>query len=222
MNSNRVQHPFGAPSSYPPVSPFQQPLRLNADSHSQSRRGKGKGKAHNQGNSIQEEIGDSPKGRVSNPFAVGLKQPLSLAEAVSQFKSEYLKKGGYPFSCFGQPDQCPIIQGDISPAELRFFLSQDSEFVRQAISERSQLMNTDFSDFLRWSTPGGALVLTPRTGPYRVPDPEFPSFVPRNTFSLRSGINKPLQSEQDLDSFKSNHINPGSPIPLCAPPLGLR
>jgi adenylosuccinate synthase len=44
MNSNRVQHPFGAPSSYPPVSPFQQPHRLNADSHSQSRKGKGKGK----------------------------------------------------------------------------------------------------------------------------------------------------------------------------------
>lgn len=236
----RVQNPFGggsfhqydssrqASSSFgtPQSNPFHQPSRLNpAWNNPTPRNGKGKGKGSaSQGSSLSmlEDIDDSSGGRVSNPFAVGGKEPLSLQEAVSQFKCEYLKKKGYPFSCFGRPGESPVIHGDISPHELRYYLSQGTEDIKHAINERSHLLNADFTDFIRWALPGGTEVRITRSGPYRIPDPEFPPFVPRTTFSITSSPVRPDPSARELEAFKSNSIDPEIGIPVCIPPLELR
>lgn len=224
----RVQNPFGGSSSFgtPQSNPFHQPSRLNATRNDPTPRyGKGKGKSSaSQVSSLSmvEDIDDSSGGRVSNPFAVGGKESLSLQEAVSQFKTEYLKKKGYPFSCFGRPGESPIVHGDISPYELRFYLSQGTEDIKNAINERSHLLNADLTDFIRWALPGGAEVRITRSGPYRIPDPEFPSFVPRTTFSITSPHVRPDLSASELEAFKSNSIDPEIGIPACAPPLELR
>lgn len=233
-NEPRVLNPFGGGStqSFPnsgtvQPNPFYQPARLNAQHvATNSHRGKGKSKGNTSSSSVcgmQDEIGvDSPRGRISNPFAVGAGNPVSLEVAVSQFKSEYLKKKGYPFSCFGEPDEVPVIHGDISPEELRFYLTQGSETIRKAIQDRSDLLNTDLHYFVRWASNDGSSLQISRIGPYRVPDAEFPSFVPRAPFPI-APLNFHIEpSSQDLEIFKSSTLLSGVEIPTCVPPLHLR
>lgn len=222
---------FGQQTSNASQNPFQQPQRLNSGSFpSKGGKGKGKGKGgqiQSGGNSqMFDDIPSSPQSRVSNPFAaVGAapKQAMSLQEAAQQYKAEFVKKKGYPFSCFGPPDERPVLTGDISPAELRWYLSQNNVDIQKVISERSSILNEDLSAFLRGAMADGAVPLSiKRAGPYRVPDPDFPSFVPKQPFIVVKQASSNLPSETDLDIFRSRNVPVGSAIPNLPPPLEYR
>ena len=225
---------FGAFGASPSQSsnPFHQPQRLNLSMNQPPSKGgkggKGKGgyqSAGQGGGGMQEDMPGSPKARVSNPFAaVGLvpKQALSQQEAVAQYKTEFLKKKGYPFSCLGPPDEPPVLTGDISPFELRWYLSQGHQDVRNAIGDRSNLLNEDFSEFLRGATSDGVLpIQIHRAGPYRIPEADYPSFVPRSHFPLISKPDGQL-SPSELEVYRARDIAAGVSVPLLPPPIELR
>lgn len=237
FGGQQQRSPFGS-FGYQPVSssqpfshsaqpsPFSTPSRLGGPFSNQQRSGKGKGKAHDSQNAseMQDEALNSNATRVSNPFAaIGAiqAQGLSLTDAVSQYKSEYIRRRGYPFSCFGLPEEAPVLQGEISPAELRWFLSQGDSVVQQKIVERASLLNEDFTEFLRGAC-GDAPVQLKRAGPYRVPDAQFPTFVPRQPFSLIGDRKESTLSESDLYIFQTRNLPEGGRVPSNAPPLELR
>lgn len=171
--------------------------------------------------SMNDDSVQSPSARVVNPFASfggAANAKLTLHEAVSSYKEDFLKKKGYPFSCFGSPDEIPVMVGDISPAELRWHLSQNTPVIHTMIAERSRVLGVDFADFLRAGMPVGSAIQ--RTGPYVVPEPNFPSFVPRGSFKLSAATGS--LSEAELSVYKGNDVPDGVPIPGLPPPLELR
>lgn len=206
-------------------SPFATQSRLSSQStHQPQRSGKGKGKASDSQPIISMQEDGPSSTRVSNPFAaIGAVpvQALSLDEAVVQFKNEYRKRQGYPFSCFGLPEEPPILTGDICPAELRWYLSEGNPDVQNAISVRSNMLNEDFTDFLRGAT-GDVPLAIKRAGPYRIPDPEFPAFVPRNPFLLNDATPAEQLSESDLHIFQTRALPEGAFLPSLPPPVDLR
>jgi len=248
-NENRVSNPFGgtpATSQSNPfgtfgqqtstfgsfgssfqASPFGTAPRLQNTALQAPSNGKGKGK----GKGFQESQPSSSMqddtaqvNRVNNPFAaIGAapSQALSTDEAVNQFKNEYIRKKGYPFSCYGLAEEPPVLTGDISPAELRWYLSQASGDIHKAISERSTLLNEDFTEFLR-AAGDGAPVLIKRAGPYRIPDPDFPPFVPRNEFSLIDSRIAETLSDTDRYVYQTKSVPEGGTLPTIPPPLDMR
>jgi hypothetical protein len=205
---------------------FSTPSRFGSSFSNQQRSGKGKGKVHDTqiASEMQDEALNSNATRVSNPFeAIGAvqAQALSLTDAVAQYKSEYIRRRGYPFSCFGLPEEAPVLQGEISPAELRWYLSQGDSGVQQKIVERSSLLNEDFTEFLRGAC-GDEPVQLKRAGPYRVPDAQFPTFVPRQPFPLIADRKESVLSENDLYIFQSRNLPEGGRVPSNPPPLELR
>lgn len=218
-----TSNPFGQSTQ---ASPFSTPSKLGGSFSNQQRGGKGKGKGHDAQpvSEMQDEALHANANRVSNPFAaIGAvpAQGLSLADAVAQYKTEYIRRKGYPFSCFGLPEEEPVLQGEISPAELRWYLSQGDSRVQQKISERANLLNEDFTEFLRGAC-GDLPVQLKRTGPYRIPEPQFPSFVPRQPLPLISNMNECSLSDNDLHIFQTRNLPEGSRVPSGVPPLELR
>ncbi len=244
-NENRVSNPFGAPSqpSFGSVtsgaggfgafgmqttnqsstfgsSPFgafgnafQQPQRVSD--------GKGKGKGVIP--AMMDDSTSSTTERVSNPFvSIGAKHAMTRDEAVNMYKTECMRLKGYPFSCLGPPDDVPPLQGDISPEELRWYLSQGSPDIQKAVSERAALLQTDLSDFVKAGLPAGISLSVQRSGPYLVPDPHFPSFVPRDQFVIHSAGTKPELSEEDKTVYATRRITGDTRIPMCPPPLESR
>jgi len=214
---------FAAPAQQ--SSPFGTVPRIQQQTQSSPFEGKGKGKGIQESQpsaSMQDETVQVT--RVSNPFAaVGAapSQALSTEEAVSQFKNEYVKKKGYPFSCYGLAEEPPTLTGDISPAELRWYLSQTNPDIHKAISERSSLLNEDFTEFLR-AAGDGAPVLIKRAGPYRIPDPDFPAFVPRTEFSLFDSSSSAPLTDADRYIFQTKTVPEGGSLPLVPPPVEMR
>ena len=168
--------------------------------------------------------------RVSNPFASfgAVSQPtynLTLDEAVRSYRTEVRAKKGYPFSCLGQPDFAPVLKGDLSPAELRWYLSQGDTTIQRVIGERASLLNEDFSDFLKGAFGEGVTVNIQRVGPYRVPDASFPDFVPRSTFRVAGdGPSNNESSVQEWRHFTTQTpaADSGIRLPRVAPPLEFR
>ena len=246
-DTGRVSNPFGAAPTFqgstnpfgsfgqqnpgafggkPPASPFATESRLQSGGFQTAQGGKGRSKGQpdsvNPSTQMQDEV--VHVNRASNPFAaIGAVavQPLSRDDAVAQYKSEYLRKKAYPFSCFGLPEETPVLTGDISPAELRWYLSQGNVDVQKALGERSNILNEDFGDFLR-AAGGEAPIVIKRAGPYRIPEPDFPTFVPRNQFDILDSAPNVQPSESDLYIFQSRTVPDGSAIPLMPPPLEMR
>jgi hypothetical protein len=164
--------------------------------------------------------------RVSNPFASFGNQPsqgMSMEDAVKSYKIDVRSKKGYPFSCLGPQDSAPALSGDISPAELRWYLSQGDLNIQRMISERASLMNEDYSDFLSGACGEGVELKIQRVGPYKIPDGEFPSFVPRGVFRVTEESTSSEQSAyEDWRSFKSEESATVLRIPGTVPPLEFR
>jgi hypothetical protein len=170
-----------------------------------------------------DDIGKHSTARVSNPFAALASQTkstvLSSEEAIHQYKTEVMRKKGYPFSCLGLPDEPPVITGDISPEELRWYLSQGDQSTMRLIGERSGLLgNVDFTEFLRGATTQGLPIQ--RVGPYKVPDSQLPSFIPRSTFRIVGEVPDPTLSSEDLEIYRTRDLS--KRIPRVPPPLELR
>jgi hypothetical protein len=206
-------------------SPFSTNPRIQTGTFPSSKGGKGKGNT-NLGATAASQMQDeaNPVVRVSNPFAaigVASSPGLSLDDAISQYKTEYIRKGGYPFSCYGLAEEAPVITGDISPAELRWYLTRENPDILNALSQRSQLLDEDFTEFLKGGLQGLSISLK-RSGPYRIPDPAFPAFVPRGELSLLVTCNPTELSDSDRFVFQSRTIADESPIPSHPPPLELR
>lgn len=195
--------PFGAFSAVPQQTTFQQPQRI----------GKGATSA-----TMDDAFGSSPSARVSNPFG-GAAKNMTRDEAVLMYKNECLKLKGYPFSCLGPPDVPPPLTGDISPEELRWYLSQASPEIQAKIADRSALLGVDLTNFVSAGLPRGLTIQ--RTGPYQIPDAGFPSFVPRAVFALTKMSTQNI-SDADRAIFTAREIGPGTKIPLLPPPLELR
>jgi len=221
------QSSFGAFGGKPQPSPFSTESRLQSSTFQAPKggKGKGKGKGSHQESAVSHMQDDSSQvSRASNPFAaIGAApvQALSYDDAVSQYKTEYVRKKGYPFSCFGLPEESPILAGDISPAELRWYLSQGNADIQKAIGDRSNLLNEDFTDFIK-AAGGDAPFVIKRAGPYRIPDPEFPSFVPRTPFSIISSDPGIVPTESELYIYQTRAVPDGSDVPVSTPPLDLR
>jgi len=237
--SNQSAGGFGAFGSQPtgggvfgsqPGGMFQQPQRISANFQQQSmpsKGGKGKGgKGQTPSTSSSMAMADDTStstGRVTNPFASSAKSATSITyeEAVHQYKTDVLRKKGYPFSCLGLPDESPVILGDISPEELRWYLSQSDFGIQKLIAERSNLLgNVDFTDFLRGASCDGAVIQIQRVGPYRISDPQFPAFVPRGTFKIVGDGYEISPTGDDVAIFKAQVFE--NRIPRCPPPLEYR
>ena len=152
----------------------------------------------------------------SSPF--GGQSSLTLTEAVQQYKTELLKKKVYPFSCFGLPDQAPVLPGDISPAELRWYLENRAEHVLKAVADRAQILGEDLTEFLRAAVPPGTTIQ--RSGPYSVPAPSFPPFVPRTPFEILSSASGSTLTEQEITEYQDRRFT--DEIPLLPPPVEFR
>lgn len=167
----------------------------------------------------------SPKNRVSNPFANGSSE-LTTSEAINQYKTEFRKKHGYPFSCFGAPSKPSVLPGDISPFELRWHLANPTEpgsdQIMQLIAKRSQELGEDFTEFLRAGLPSGTSSIIHRSGPYVIPDSKYPAFVPRDTFSIPTEEPQSSLSEDDLALYRSKQLSDNSILPLLPPPIEFR
>ena len=163
--------------------------------------------------------------RVSNPFAATSGGVLSASEALIQYKTEFRKKNGYPFSCFGAPDIAPVFPGDISPFELRWYLEnpteQGSQEIIKMITARSEHLGEDFTEFLRAAMPSGTMNILQRTGPYRIPATNYPSFVPQTPFQIVPSDAIALR-EEELTLYKNKGIHGDIRIPIFPPPLEFR
>jgi len=239
---SRVSNPFGAvPSSGTtfgstpaPVNPFQQQQRV--PSHFAQQKGNKntpQSRSYAQPDRSGSMMGDdgeltgSAQQRVGNPFAsFGGAQhapSMSLEDAIKSYKNEVRLKHGYPFSCLGSPDTAPILGGDISPAELRWYLSRGDVNIQRLIGERASLLNEDYSDFLRGACGEGVSLNIQRVGPYRIPDAAFPGFVPRGSLRIveQSSTSGELNGEE-WRVYESERTKGVIRIPRSAPPLEFR
>ena len=242
QTESRVSNPFGAVAStgnvfggtQAPVNPFQQQQRVPTNfSQPKSNPGNGRFRPNqtpDRGMSMMgddSEQGVSSQQRVSNPFAslAGAHQTntMSLEDAVRSYKNDVRTKRGYPFSCLGPPDMLPILGGDISPEELRWYLSQGDVSIQRLIGERASVLNEDYSDFLRGACGEGVALNIQRVGPYRIPDAAFPEFVPRGTFRIveRSNVAADTSSEE-WRAYESEKNGKPMNLPRLAPPLEYR
>ena len=66
-------------------------------------------------------------------------------------------------------------------------------------------------------------ILTPAKGvPFRISEPQFPSFVPRTSRSLVQGQRTTDCTDAELDIFRTKQLGTGVLIPVSPPPLELR
>lgn len=235
----RVSNPFGAPqaqaSSFSSGNPFQQQQRVpatfsNQMSNSSTSKSQSNARVEHGMAMMGDDIdhGAVTQQRVTNPFASFSSgnqpsQSMSTDDAVRSYKNDVRSKRGYPFSCLGPPDVVPALGGDISPAELRWYLSQGDLNIQKMISERASLMNEDYSDFLRGACGEGVELKIQRVGPYRVPDGAFPSFVPRGAFRVtEQSATSEEPAYEEWRKFISEPSSSALRIPHTVPPLEFR